>query len=120
MINVLIVDDSRVVRKLIRNVLEKNDFNCLEAENGIDALEKLVLNDIDIIMADLNMPKMSGYELIKSIRSNDIYNDIPILMLTTETNEQDKKNCLEAGANVYLAKPLPPAEMVEEIKKFLK
>ncbi len=119
MTDILIVDDSKVVRKLISNILTKNNFDCIEAEDGIQALEKLVVNHIDLVIADLNMPKMSGLEMVKTIRSSEVYNDIPILMLTTEKNEQDKKNCLEAGVNIYLAKPLPHQELIEKINQLL-
>lgn len=119
MANILVVDDSRVVRKLILNILNEENFNCIEAENGIDALEKLVIHDVDLIIADLNMPKMSGLEMVKTIRKSQDYNNIPVLMLTTETNEEDKNNCLEAGVNIYLAKPLPPNKLITEIKFLL-
>jgi two-component system, chemotaxis family, chemotaxis protein CheY len=117
--SIMVVDDSKVVRKLILNILSKRDFSCIEAENGIEALEKLVANKVDLIISDLNMPKMSGLELVKTIRSNDLYNDIPVLMLTTETNEQDKASCLDAGVNIYLAKPLPPGDLLGQIDSLL-
>lgn len=120
MVNILIVDDSRVVRKLILNILNSSEFQCIEAENGIEALEKLVVSDIDLIIADLNMPKMSGLELVKTIRASDIYSRIPIMMLTTEKNHHEQYKCLSAGANIYLIKPLPAEDLRENIKKLLK
>lgn len=119
MINILVVDDSRVVRKLISNILNKKQFNCIEAEDGIEALEKLVVNDIDLIIADLNMPRMSGLELVRTIRENRSYDTIPILMLTTEKNAEDRKCCIAAGVNTYLTKPLPPEKLIKNIKKLL-
>jgi len=119
MVSILIVDDSKVVRKLIINILSNSEYHCIEAENGIEALEKLVLSDIDLIIADLNMPKMSGLELVKTIRASDIYNNIPIIMLTTEKNQQEQYNCLSAGANIYLIKPLPPEELRNNINRLL-
>lgn len=120
MANILIVDDSKVVRKLIISILEKNNYRCIEAENGIEALEKLVINEVDLVVADLNMPRMSGLELVRTIRNNNVYNSTPILMLTTEKNEEDRTKCLSEGANIYLAKPIPPALLITEIKKLLK
>lgn len=117
--SIMVVDDSKVVRKLILNILSKRQFSCIEAENGIEALEKLVTSEVDLIISDLNMPKMSGLELVKTIRSNELYNDIPVLMLTTETNQEDKADCLEAGVNVYLAKPLPPGDLLGQIDRLL-
>ena len=119
MLNVLVVDDSRVVRKLILNILSSRDFHCIEAENGIEALEKLVVNEVDIIIADLNMPKMSGLELVKTIRASDIYTKIPIIMLTTEKNEEEQEKCLNAGVNIYLIKPLPYDELKDNINRLL-
>jgi len=120
LINILIVDDSRVMRKLIINILHNNEFNCIEAENGIEALEKIVVNDVDLIIADLNMPKMTGLELVNTIRSSTVYSKIPIIMLTTEKNEIERQKCLEAGANVYLIKPLPAEELKDNIKELIR
>lgn len=117
--NVMIVDDSKVVRKLIGHILEKNNYSYIEAENGLEALELLVMNDVDVIIADLNMPQMTGLELIKSIRESDDYNKIPILMLTTDTNEEAKRSCLSAGANIFMSKPMPPDLLISEIKRFI-
>ncbi len=116
---ILVVDDSKVVRKIIISMLSHCDYFCLEAEDGIDALEKLVVNKVDMIIADLNMPKMTGHELVKTIRQSNIYNNIPILMLTTEQNEESKKMCMDAGANVYLAKPIPSEEIISSVKSLL-
>jgi two-component system, chemotaxis family, chemotaxis protein CheY len=117
--NVMIVDDSKVIRKLIGKILEKNNFSYIEAENGIEALELLVMNDIDVIIADLNMPQMTGLELIKSIRASDCYDKIPILMLTTDTNQEAKVSCLSAGANIFMSKPMPPDLLIYEIKRLI-
>ncbi len=119
MATILIVDDSKIVRKLIMHILEKNNYRCLEAEDGIDALEKLVMNKVDMIIADLNMPKMTGLELIKTVRESDAYNEVPILMLTTETGDETKKACLDAGANVYLSKPAPQDFILKNVKELL-
>lgn len=120
MINVLVVDDSRVIRKLILNILNDEDFHCIEAENGIDALEKLVIKNVDLIITDLNMPQMSGLELVKTIRSSEVYNKIPIIILTTEKNQQEQESCLNAGVNIYLIKPLSPEELEANINNLLR
>ena len=119
MSNVMIVDDSKVIRKLIGHILVKNNFTYIEAENGLEALELLVMNEIDVIIADLNMPQMTGLELIKAVRESDCYDKIPILMLTTDTNEDTKSNCLAAGANIFMSKPMPPDMLISEIRRLI-
>ncbi len=116
---ILVVDDSSTVRKLIINILKKEDYETVEAVDGVDALEKLAQNDIDLIIADLNMPRMNGLELIRTIRQDPLYTDIPIVMLTTEGSDEDKKRGFEAGANVYLVKPAPPSLILYKIGSLL-
>ncbi len=116
---ILVVDDSSTVRKLIINILKGADYETVEAVDGVDALEKLAQEDIDLIIADLNMPRMNGLELIRTIRKDPIYSDIPIVMLTTEGSEEDKKRGFEAGANVYLVKPAPPSLILYKIGSLL-
>ncbi len=116
---ILVVDDSSTVRKLIINILKGADYETVEAVDGVDALEKLAQEDIDLIIADLNMPRMNGLELIRTIRKDPVYADIPIVMLTTEGSEEDKKRGFEAGANVYLVKPAPPSLILYKIGSLL-
>ncbi len=119
MAKILVVDDSSTVRKLIINILKSADYETVEAVDGVDALEKLAQEDIDLIIADLNMPRMNGLELIRTIRKDPVYSDIPIVMLTTEGSEEDKKRGFEAGANVYLVKPAPPSLILYKIGSLL-
>ena len=100
---VLVVDDSATVRKLIIYTLGPDNYNCLEASDGVDALEKMARNPVDLIIADLNMPKMDGLELVRTIREKN--KDIPVIMLTTQGDQKSKKKGFDAGANVYLIKP---------------
>ncbi len=114
---ILIVDDSATVRKLIMYSLEATNYNCLEASDGIEALEKMAQNSVDLIIADLNMPKMDGLELIRTIRKQN--RDIPIIMLTTQGDEESKRAGLDAGANVYLIKPAPTHLLHYKVKSLL-
>ncbi len=120
MARILVVDDSSTVRKLIINILSKENYETVEAVDGVDALEKLSQNDVDLVIADLNMPRMNGLELIKTIRQDPLYADIPIVMLTTEGSAEDKKRGFEAGANVYLVKPAPPSMILYKIGSLLR
>ncbi|HQQ14722.1 MAG TPA: response regulator, partial [Deltaproteobacteria bacterium] len=87
MVKILIVDDSATVRKLLVHTFKPKRYQCIEACDGFDALEKLALNpDIRLVISDLNMPNMDGIELIGNIRQNPQYRDLPIIMLTTEAS----------------------------------
>ncbi len=117
--NIMIIDDSFTTRKMLSFLLKGEGFNVILAENGIDALEKLSFSDIDIIITDLNMPQMDGLEFINSLKKNPDYKDIPVIMLTTESNDSDKQKGFEAGASSYLIKPVPQDVLIKEVKKFL-
>lgn len=117
--NVMVVDDSFTTRKMLSFLLKGEGFNVISAENGIDALEKLPFSNIDIIITDLNMPQMDGLELIYSLKKNPDYKEIPVIMLTTESEDSDKQKGFEAGASSYLIKPVPQDVLIKEVKKFL-
>lgn len=119
MARILVVDDSSTVRKLITYVLSKGNYETIEAGDGIEALENLALNQIDLIIANLNMPRMDGLELIRTIRESPSYDRVPIIMLTTETDEAEKKEALKRGANIYLVKPIPSNILLDKIKSLL-
>jgi len=114
---ILVVDDSATVRKLIIYALDPNNYNCLEASDGMEALEKMAQNPVDLVIADLNMPKMTGLELVRTIRRGN--KDIPVIMLTTQADEESKKEGLEAGANVYLVKPAPRHLLLYKVRSLL-
>jgi two-component system chemotaxis response regulator CheY len=115
---ILIVDDCSTTRKLMSLSLKSKGFDVLLAENGIDAIEKLATNKVNMIVTDLNMPYMDGLELIKRIRS-DYGKDLPILMVTTEADEDERRKAIEAGADGYLVKPVSAEQMKDNIKKIL-
>lgn len=117
--SVLIVDDSAVIRNSLCFLLENEGFEVLTAMNGIDGLEKVKARQFDTIIADINMPKMPGYELIREIRRLEQYKDVPIIIITTEEEAADKRKGFEAGANLFLVKPTEPQKMVKYVKMFL-
>lgn len=116
--NILIVDDSHLFRKIIINnigtVFEK--FKFVEAKDGLDALEKLSENQIDLIILDINMPRMTGIEFLKERRKNAEYSQIPIIVLTTEKEKETMGKAYLEGAAVYLNKPFKPEELIKVIK----
>lgn len=105
---VLVVDDSESIRRMLQWVLQSMSLEFLEAGDGKAALDILAARKIDLAIVDLNMPGMDGIRLIKKIRTTPETRDLPVLMLTTEGRDQDKKLAYAAGANMYLVKPSPP------------
>lgn len=116
---ILIVDDCDTTRKLLSYIIRERGYRIVSATNGIEALELMATHPIDLIVTDLNMPQMDGFELSKSIRGQDAYKEIPIIMVTTEAGEADKKMGREAGVTTYLAKPISPQRLLYEIEKLL-
>ncbi|HPP07287.1 MAG TPA: response regulator [Syntrophorhabdaceae bacterium] len=116
---IMIVDDSSTIRKLINFILRKKDYLITEAEDGLDALEKLIDTKVDLVIADLNMPNMDGIELVKSLRNNYYHIDTPIIMLTTTRDENLKKSALEAGVNLFLNKPVQPNLLLYKVESLL-
>lgn len=117
---ILIVDDSRTVRNLVAFIMKNEGFNVITAEDGLDGLEKLYSNEnIDLIISDINMPRMDGISFIKAVREQDIYRDVPIVVLSTEGKEHDIQSAMSIGANLYMVKPAQPDKMVRNIKMLL-
>ncbi len=117
--NLLVVDDCRTTRKLISYLMKGGEFNITQAENGLDALEKLARNEVDLVMTDMNMPQMDGIELIKSMKEDSAYKGIPIIMLTTESDDEERERGLKTGASSYLTKPVSREVLMEELGKYL-
>lgn len=119
---VLIVDDSLTIRQIIKNELRQLGFmehQIREAGDGKSASDILANTKFDVVISDWNMPKMSGLDLLKHIRSTPKLMDIPFLMLTSEANEENILKALEEGADQYLTKPFKPAMLEETLKKIL-
>ncbi len=117
--SVLIVDDSAVIRNSLCFLLQNEGFEVQTAANGLDGLEQVRSRHFDTIIADINMPKMHGYDFIKEIRQQSNYQDVPIIIITTEEEASDKKRGFEAGANLFLIKPTEPKKMVKYVRMFL-
>ncbi len=118
--HILIVDDSKTVRNLVAFIMKKEGFKVTTAENGLDGLERLYSAEkIDLIVSDINMPRMDGYTFIKTVREQDAYKDIPIIVLSTEGQEKDIQAGLNLGANLYMVKPAQPEKMLRNVKMLL-
>jgi len=112
--NILIVDDSLPMRAVIKKVIKASGFDVgkfYEAENGKNALD--VLNDewVDLIISDYNMPVMNGLEMLESIKKNDMFNSIPVVMVTTEGSQQRIEEFFKSGAADYIKKPFTPEQI---------
>ncbi len=116
---VLLVDDSATVRRMMEWALKPGGFRTLQATDGVHALEILGAEHVDLAFIDLNMPRMDGIELIRTIRADEKLKKIPVILLTTENRPQDRELGLGAGANLYLTKPSAPALLLEKAESFL-
>ena len=114
--NVLVIDDSPIVRNLHSVMLKSVNFDVTEAENGYDALEKALNADFDLMVVDINMPKMDGFTFCKEIRANQRHKDVPIIIISTESEAEDKMKGFKAGANLYLVKPVKADVLIENAK----
>ena len=117
---IMIVDDCSTTRKLFGLYLRAKGYEPVFAENGLDAMEKIGASIINIVITDLNMPYMDGIELVKNLRNDPDNRHIPILMVTTEADEEEKRKAFEAGVNGYLVKPVTAEAVSQNIKKILK
>ncbi|HEX2965788.1 MAG TPA: response regulator [Syntrophorhabdaceae bacterium] len=116
---ILIVDDSPTIRKLLGYILKKKNYVIAEAEDGIDAMEKLGHVQVDLVIVDLNMPNMDGIEFVKNLRDNYYYMDTPVIMLTTTKDDKLKKDAFDAGVNMFLNKPVQPNFLLYKVESLL-
>ena len=113
---VMTVDDSATVRQVLCMTLEGAGYEVLEAVDGEDALKKLADNPVDILVTDLNMPKMDGIELITKVRSQPNNRFMPIIMLTTESQPEKKQQGKAAGASGWIIKPFKPEQLLAVVR----
>jgi two-component system chemotaxis response regulator CheY len=114
---ILTVDDSRTMRDMLRLALVQAGFEVLQAEDGIHGLEVLDAERPDVIVTDINMPRMDGFGFIEGVRSDDRNRAIPILVLTTESDGDKKARARKAGATGWIVKPFDPVKLVEAIRR---
>lgn len=120
MTKILVVDDSASMRKMViasLRIIPETVFS--EASNGLEAIEKLTLQHFDALMLDMNMPDMNGMEVLQFIRSQQTYRNIPVVVLTTRSDEFMKSSAIEAGATLYLNKPFEPNLLAQKVNAIL-
>lgn len=113
----LTVDDSKTMREMVTFTLKGAGFEVEEAEDGEDAIGKAEGKTFDVIITDLNMPKMNGIELIKALRAKPEFKFTPILMLTTEADDSKKSEGKSAGATGWIVKPFNPEKLLQVVNK---
>ncbi|WP_366524801.1 chemotaxis response regulator CheY [Ferrovum sp.] len=114
----LVVDDFSTMRRIVRNLLKELGFtNVIEAEDGVDALNKLRAGEIEFVVSDWNMPNMTGIDLLRAIRKDPALRHLPVLMVTAEAKKENIIEAAQAGASGYIVKPFTAATMDEKLKK---
>jgi len=116
---IMVADDSPIIRKLISFALTITGYEIISVSDGMEALETLPNENIDLLITDLNMPNVDGFELIKAIRSNENYKSTPIIVLSNLSEADDIEKALEYGADSYLIKPFEQKAVINEVSKYL-
>ena len=116
---VLVVDDSTTVRKFVAASLNMKGFRVVTAADGVEALERMPAEKFDLIITDLNMPDMDGFEFIRTLRESPEYREIPIIVLSSMTDLKNKDYALELGALAFLEKPLSTEAIQREVFRFV-
>jgi len=112
----MVIDDSKTVRSYHKALLSAEGLDIVEAENGMEAIERSLDGDIVLFLVDVNMPIMDGYSFVKEIRKNESYAFTPIIMITTQAHDVDKEEAYKMGANLFEVKPIKP----DVLKSFIK
>ncbi len=117
---ILLVEDNNAMRNLVASALDQHlSVDVYEAENGFAALKLIPDNEFQLIITDINMPDINGLELISFLRQHPVYKGVPILIITTEAGEEDRKRGLAIGADGYLVKPFTEGELVQLVQQYL-
>ena len=119
-LNVLVVEDSPPMRKMIVFALSRvKGLTVNEADDGVDALRKLAQTRYDLIVTDINMPILDGLKLVKRLRADGAYMNVPIIIITTEGAAEDRQRALALGANAYITKPIQAPQVIAKVKELL-
>jgi two-component system chemotaxis response regulator CheY len=119
---ILIVDDSPTIRRMVKASLLTlaNGTEFVEAGSGLEAIERLALGPVDLMVLDLNMPDMHGLEVLGFVRSHSKYRQVPVIILTTRGDEASRAAALEAGATAYMTKPFAAADLASRAGQLLR
>ena len=114
---ILTIDDSKTMRDMLMLTLSSNGFEVLQAVDGLDGLDVLGRETVDVVITDINMPKLDGYGVIQHMRERPEYDDLPILVLTTESDQEKKERARKLGATGFIIKPFNPSGLVDVLRK---
>jgi twitching motility two-component system response regulator PilH len=120
MSTVLIVDDSQTLRHMLSELLLGQGIQVIEATNGLEAQEKIQQSPPDLVITDLIMPQMNGYELCRWIKNESATQNIPVLVCTTKSEEFDRYWGMKQGADAYITKPFHPPELIQTVRRLLR
>jgi len=117
---ILVTEDSPTMRAMIAATIEAmGDYQILEAPNGFEALRLLPREKIDLVITDINMPDINGLELVNFVKKNQMYRQIPLIIVSTEGSARDREKGLSLGADAYLVKPFDPQDLQDLVHRFL-
>ena len=118
---VLVVDDSRIMRNIVKNTFSQLKIPCcfVEAANGLEALQQLQNQKIDLVLLDWNMPELSGIDFLVKVRGMDDYKNLPIIMVTSESAKFNVIEALDAGATDYIVKPVNEKVFIQKLSKII-
>jgi two-component system, chemotaxis family, chemotaxis protein CheY len=119
MTEILVVDDSKVMREMIVACLRGENFSFTHAASGLEAIEQMALRHFHLVVLDLNMPDIGGYEVIEFIRSQDKLQHLPILVVTTRGDEGSRTRALGVGASKFMTKPFAPEDILRSVRALL-
>ena len=114
---VLTVDDSRTMRDMLMMALKDAGYNVIQAEDGVHGLETLKAHGADVVITDINMPRMDGFGCIEGMRADPQYRGTPVLVLTTESDAAKKQRARDAGATGWIVKPFDPVKLVDAVRR---
>ncbi len=117
---IMVVDDNKDSRELVIKVLRAKGYRLVEAVDGQDALDRIPAENPDLILMDISLPKIDGYEVTQRLKKQDEYKDIPIIALTAHAMKGDREKAINAGCSGYIPKPINVRELPEQIRLFLK
>ncbi len=120
MVTVLVVEDSRTQREMISGFLQQKGLQVTQASDGIEALKQIAAHRPDLVVMDIVMPRMNGYECCRRLKSNPDTQNVPVVMCSSKQEEFDRYWGLKQGADAYITKPFHPSELIQILKRLLK
>jgi two-component system chemotaxis response regulator CheY len=114
---ILTVDDSRTMRDMLKHALSDAGYDVVQAEDGVEGLEALEREGADVVITDINMPRLDGFGFIEGVRANPAHRGLPVLVLTTESSPEKKARAKEAGATGWIIKPFDPIKLIDVVRR---